>query len=350
MIQRREPATGLTVTGPAPGRLAGESPRAAPASLGQTADPGKLSRFGVFVCRLFCPTQPDTRLTDARSRSTIVVASPGRGGIAIGNDDNRRTGHRRDLGPVADRRWTNRDGGGVGGRFCAGHGSVCSPGDRGYPAGGRISLRRRFSITPVSITPVSNTPVSNTPATRRFVATDRDVAGEPTHRPRRNARVSVLQQPRDIFRSATFQLSRHWIVAAIVSTAVVAAATNSTIDGRPAWQWWAGISAATLVVAWLSMLPGMMLPAVGPTRDAATVAGLFAIGGVAAMAIRVGATVALVVACRYKFGPGNEEVGELPLASLMIGLWYVAATFDEVRMLAIGGRAIDDAHATENGS
>lgn len=158
-----------------------------------------------------------------------------------------------------------------------------------------------------------------------------------------------LQQPSAIFRHSAVALFCHWCVVAPVTVYAVSLVGELSIDGRPGWHWAAIIAAMTMIVALLSMLPGAMLPEVRSGGDRATSAWLFLVGCSAAMAIRAGATVAMVVVCRYKIGPGNEELGDLPLATLMIGLWYVAAAIDEVRLLSAGGRSLDANCVVEQG-
>ena len=145
---------------------------------------------------------------------------------------------------------------------------------------------------------------------------------------------------RDLFRSVAVRLTLHWMVAAAVATGIAVAVGEDQIAGMAIWQASLVVAMATLLIAWSSLLPGMTMPVVG-NGDARTRVGVFVVACVSAMAIRGGATVALVVVCRYKIAAGNPIGGEVPLASLAIGLWYVASTVDTVRMLAVGGRALD---------
>lgn len=140
------------------------------------------------------------------------------------------------------------------------------------------------------------------------------------------------QTIRGLFAGVLCRVSLAWMVLAIISTVLL-----TWLNPELLWPSLtiAGMSGLISVVA---LVPGMSLaghPAAGGRDGKSTRTMMFLIACVAAMAIRVAGTVALLVACRYQMG--------LPLQTmaLLVCGWYVVLTSVEITWLAKGASSLD---------
>lgn len=140
------------------------------------------------------------------------------------------------------------------------------------------------------------------------------------------------QTIRGLFAGVLCRVLLTWTVLAIISTITLACLS-------PELTWpsltIAGMSGLISVVA---LVPGMSQAGhttANGSDSKSTGTMMFLIACVAAMAIRVAGTVALLVACRYQMG--------LPLQTmaLLVCGWYVVLTSVEITWLAKGASSLD---------
>lgn len=157
--------------------------------------------------------------------------------------------------------------------------------------------------------------------------------------------MTQVQQPLDtqtirgLFASVLRRVLLTWIMlAAVITLAIGWLAPELT---------WPSLTIAGMsgLISIIALVPGISLgdrsAARAGSADAAKMAPnstrtlLFIVGSVAAMAIRVAGTVALLVACRYQMG--------LPLQTMafLVCGWYVVLTSVEITWLAKGASSID---------
>lgn len=138
--------------------------------------------------------------------------------------------------------------------------------------------------------------------------------------PERTSLVEPRHLISSLFLAALCRVLLVWMSAAAVMFVVALLVDGDWIGGALV------IATASALISILALLPGILLRDQPKTASGRTY--LFMIGCVAAMAIRVVGTVALLVACRYQLS--------LPIqtTAMFVCGWYVLLTSIEVSSLA----------------